>query len=188
MPLASLLGSHPAFCHFPCYPQANWTPQELDSWLGGFVYFLGPCGSLQQTLLWSWEFLLLPQPPQVFSVRGLGALFPCAGTLGCVVCLTPQVFLPIYPHTNVGLPRSSSHHLVAHPVRPSCPSLPLLLVWMNVSSLTPWLSDFCTVRFSVTSGCFCFSICCCPSFGCVRKQNVSTYTSNLAGSLILLLM
>ena len=36
---------------------------------------------------------------------------------------------------------------------PSCPSLPLLLVWMNVSSLTPWLSDFHTVRFSASS-CF----------------------------------
>ena len=37
-----------------------------------------------------------------------------------------------------------------------CPSLPLLLVWMNVSSLTLWLSDFHTVRFSVSSGCFLF--------------------------------
>ena len=37
---------------------------------------------------------------------------------------------------------------------PSCPSLPLLPVWMNVSSLTPWLSVFHTVWFSVSSGCF----------------------------------
>ena len=27
-------------------------------------------------------------------------------------------------------------------------------VWVNVSSLTPWLLDFHTVRFSVSSGCF----------------------------------
>ena len=39
---------------------------------------------------------------------------------------------------------------------PSCLSLPLLLVWMNVSSLTPWLLDFHTVLFSVSSGCFLF--------------------------------
>ena len=39
---------------------------------------------------------------------------------------------------------------------PSCPSPPILLVWMNVSSLTPWLLDFHTVRFSVSSGCFLF--------------------------------
>ena len=75
-----------------------------DSQVGGFVYILGPCGSLQQTVPWSWEFLPLPQPPQNFSVRGFEALFPCTGTLGSIVCLAPQLFLPVYPHTNVGLP------------------------------------------------------------------------------------
>ena len=45
--------------------------------VSGFVYVLGPCGSLQLTLLWGWEFLLLPpQPLQVFSVRSFEALFP----------------------------------------------------------------------------------------------------------------
>ena len=39
---------------------------------------------------------------------------------------------------------------------PGCPSLSLLPVWMSVSSLTPWLSDFHTVWFSVSSGCFLF--------------------------------
>ena len=39
---------------------------------------------------------------------------------------------------------------------PSCPSLPLLPVWMNVSSLTPWLSDYHRVRFSGSSGYFLF--------------------------------
>ena len=55
---------------------------------------------------------------------------------------------------NVGPPRSvaatplaqsSSCCLAAHPLCPSCPSPPLLPVWMNISSLTPWLLDFCTV-------------------------------------------
>ena len=68
---------------------------------------------------------------------------------------------------------------------PGCPSPPLLPVWMNVSSLTPWLSDFHTVRFSVNSGCFLFLNCCCPSFGCARRYSVSTYASILAGSLVL---
>ena len=41
------------------------------------MYGLGPWGSLQQTLLWGWEFLpLLPQPPQVFSISGLRLYFP----------------------------------------------------------------------------------------------------------------
>ena len=66
---------------------------------------------------------------------------------------------------------------------PSCLSPPLLLVWMNVSSLCPWLLDFHTARFSVSSGCFLFLNCCCPSFGCVGRHSVSTYTSILARSL-----
>ena len=77
---------------------------------------------------------------------------------------------------------SASHHVAASPLCPGCPSPPLLLVWMNVSSLSPWLSDFHAVRFSVSSGCFLFLNCCCPSFGCARRHSVSTYASILAGS------
>ena len=68
---------------------------------------------------------------------------------------------------------------------PGCPSLPLLLVWMNVSSLSPWLWDFHTVRFSVSSGCILFLNCCHPSFGCAGTHSVPTYTSILAGSPVL---
>ena len=39
---------------------------------------------------------------------------------------------------------------------PGCPAPPFLPVLMNVSSLTPWLLDFHTVQFSVSSGCFLF--------------------------------
>ena len=53
---------------------------------------------------------------------------------------------------------------------------------LNFSSLTPWLSDFHTVQFSVSSGCFLFLNCCCSSFGCARRHTVSTYASILAGS------
>ena len=63
--------------------------------------------------------------------RDFETLCPCAGTLGCVVCLTCQSFLLVYPHTNVGLPalpanthppRFSSHCLVTSPL---CPWLPV---------------------------------------------------------------
>ena len=105
------------------------------------------------------------QPPQVFSVRSFEPLFPPTGTLGCMVCLTPQMFLPVDPNTNVDrplrqlppcLPWSSSHHLAVRPLHPGCPSPPLLPVWMNVSSLTPWWLNFHTVRFSGSSGYFLF--------------------------------
>ena len=51
---------------------------------------------------------------------------------------------------------------------------------MSVSSLSPWLSDFHAVRFSVSSGYFLYLNCCCPSFGCARRQSVPTYASILA--------
>ena len=46
----------------------------------------------------------------------------------------------------------------------------------SVSSSSAWLSDFHTVQFSVSSGCFLF-LNCCPSFGCARRHSVSTYAS-----------
>ena len=112
-------------------------------------------------------------PTGVFNQR-FEASFPHAGTLGCMVCLAPQLLLPVYLLANVGPP--------SLPALPSCPSPPLLLVWMNLSSLTPQWLEFHTVRLSGISGCFCFLICCCLSFGCARRHSVSTYTSILVGS------
>ena len=161
MPLAQLSAG---FQSLPPLPTSKLGPSGADSWVGEFVYVLEPCGCgyLQWTLLWGWGFLLPPQPPQVFSVRGFEALFPCAGTLGCVVWLTPQLFLPFYPHANVGLPaaalstQSSNHCIAVCSLCPSCSSLPLLPAWMNVSSLIPLLPDFHTVWFLVIVVTFCF--------------------------------
>ena len=150
-------------------------------------------------------------PTGVFS-EWFEALFPRAGALGCAVCFAPHLFLRVYLHENVGpptppvppcficqllpywpaaalpaplhnLPPLWVHQLSCYESSlPSCSSPPLLPVWMNVSSLTPWLLDFHTVRFSVSSGCFLFLNCCCPSFGCARRHSVSTYASILPGS------
>ena len=61
----------------PPLPTIKLGPSGADSQVGGLVYVLGPCGSLQWPLLWGWEFLLLtPQPPQVFSVKSLRLYFP----------------------------------------------------------------------------------------------------------------
>ena len=51
-------------------------------------------------------------------------------------------------------PSSSSCHLAPSPLHPGCPSPKLLLIQMNVFTLTPWLSDFHTVWFSGSSGYF----------------------------------
>ena len=42
-----LFHSLPVFSHYPCYPQSKWALLVLISQVGGFVYILGPCGSLQ---------------------------------------------------------------------------------------------------------------------------------------------
>ena len=74
------------FQSLPPLPTSKVHPSGADSCVFGFVYVLGPCGSLQWPLLWGWEFLPLPpQPPRVFSVRGLRLYFP-VGALGCASC------------------------------------------------------------------------------------------------------
>ena len=163
-----LFQSLPVFIHFHHYPQCNWAlPGLIPVWVCGWVglYVLGPCGSRQWTFLWGWEFIPLPHPPQVFSVRGFEAFFLHAETLGWMVCLTPQMFLPVCLHVNVGLPCLPAAALPACVLQPppcckssppGCPCLLLLPVWMNVSSLTHWLLDFHTVQFSVSSCCFLF--------------------------------
>ena len=161
MVLASLSAG---FQSLPLLPTSTVGPSGADSRVRGFVYVLGPCGSLQWTFLWGWEFLPLPpQPSQVFSISSLRLCFPALEPWGCLVCFTPPLFLQIYLSTNVGhwgppatvLPDPVLQPAPCHESSlPSCLSPPLLPVWMNMSSLTPWLSDFHTVRFSISSGCF----------------------------------
>ena len=163
MALALLSAS---FQSLPPLPTIKLGPSGADSWVGGLVHTLGPCGSLQHTLLRGWEFLPLPpQPPRVFSIRGLRLYFPelepwvawsallprhssrfiYVGMWGCRVCQPPppcgvcQV-QPGLPHSTIcHLAGSTSPHLAASPLCPGCLSPPLLQIWMNVSSLPPWL-------------------------------------------------
>ena len=91
----------------PCFqslPTTKLGPSGADSWVGGFVYVLGPPGSLQWNLLWVWEFLPLMQPPRVFTAKGIETLVSHTKTLGCTVSCTLQVFLLAYLHMNVGPP------------------------------------------------------------------------------------
>ena len=39
------------FQSLPLLPTRNLGPSGADSWVGGFVYVVGPCGTLQKTLL-----------------------------------------------------------------------------------------------------------------------------------------
>ena len=132
-------------------------------------------------------------PTGVFNQR-FEASFPGAEALGCEVCFAPLPFLPVYLWVNVGpwvllavsLPAPLVPQSASLWIRPRChescpPRLPISapLTGLDVSSLSPWLLDFHAVQLSVSSGCFLF-LNCCPSFGCVRRCSVSTYTSILS--------
>ena len=101
-------------------------------------------------------------PTGVLSQRLLGFISPCWNPGLHSLSLSP--FVP--PGLSVrecGTALSASCHLAGPTATafresslPDCPSPSLLPIWMNVSSLTPWLLDFYTVRFSVTSGCCLF--------------------------------
>ena len=111
-----------------------------------------------------------PPPTGSFRPR-FEALFPRSGALGCTVCFALPPFLPVYLQANVGpqgLPAAACSALFHNPPPhwvhqptpchesspPGCSSLPLLPIWVSVSPLSPWLSHFHTVQFSVSSGCF----------------------------------
>ena len=196
------------FQSLPPPPTIKLGPFGADSRVGGLVHALGPCGSLQWTLLWGWESpAAVSTPTGVFNQR-FEALFFHAGVLGCVVCLTSLPFLPVYLCANVGpqgLPATTLwgllpaawpapfHNPPPHWVRqppPCCESSPPRLP----ISAPPTGLDECFFFISLVVGLpysliFCqfwlvlFLNCCCPSFGCARRHSVSTYTSILAGSL-----
>ena len=76
-------------------------------------------------------------------------LFPQAGTVGGAVYCVVHQLLPCWPVTALPTPlHNPSPRWVCQlpPCHesspPSCLSSPLLPVWMNVSSLSPWLSEF----------------------------------------------
>ena len=152
------------FQSLPLLPTIKLGLSGADSWMGGLVHALGPYGSLQGTLLFSWEVVLLPpQLPWVFSIRGLrlyipvlepwvewSALLPrCSSQFiytrlwGLRVCQPPpcgvrQLQPGLPPSIICHLSGSASCRLAASPLRPGCLSPPLLPVWMNFSSLSPW--------------------------------------------------
>ena len=142
-------GSKREECHLlsfqlvPLLPTSKLGPSGADSQVGGFVYVLEPCESLQRTLLWGWEFLLLPpQLSQVFSVRGFEALFSHTGALDCVVFSLPSQssqFIctqmwdrPLCNPLDFS-PWPSSQLLATSTLQSGCSSPPLLLIWMNIS-------------------------------------------------------
>ena len=142
MLLVLLLAS---FQSLPPLPTSKPGPSGAGSWVGGLVYILGPIlGSSVNSPVSLGVCPAAASTPQVFSVRGLRLYFPT---------------LELWVAWSVSLPSCSSQFVCTrmwdHPLcqllpcltssPPGCLSLSFLPVWMNVSSLTPWLLDFHTV-------------------------------------------
>ena len=146
------------------HPQSNWAPLVLvPEWVGLCTprpLWVSPTTSPVRLRVSS---AAASTPTGVFNQR-FEALFPQAGAVGCAVCFSPPLFLPVYLCVNVGpqgLPATTLwglpaaawsiplHNLPPHWVcqpppchkssLPGCLFLPLLPVWMNVSSLSPSL-------------------------------------------------
>ena len=100
-----------------------------------------------------------------YLVRGVEALFSCTGTLGCMVCLALQLFLPVYLQANVGLTAAPAATSLCPPAI-TLPTLVLQLLPCHKSSppYCPSLDeclffkkeDFHTVQFYGSSGYFFF--------------------------------
>ena len=103
------------------------------------------------------QFLPPSQPPLVFTARGNGDLSSQCWNPGlCCLAWGWDLSLPKYPsRVNTGLSVPLPPPLCTT-VPPLSVTPPLLPAWMNVASLNPWLSDFHTVQFSVSSHCFLF--------------------------------
>ena len=142
--LPSLLTS--GLCPFRCLFTCGWV-----------CVVLGPCGLSNGLLCETGNFPCLCNPHRFFTARGFESLVSHTETLGFAVCLTPLLFLLAYLCANVG-----GHHLLGPllclatcPLCPSCLSLPLLLVLMNVS-LTLWLLEFHANDFLAVLAVLCF--------------------------------
>ena len=184
-----LLCSLPVFSHSLHYPPSNWAVWCCfpSGWVCVCSRTLWVSPTISPVKLAVYSAAASP-PTGVFN-KWFEAWFPGARALGCEVCYLVHQLLPCQPAAALPTPFHNPPPLwfcqlppCCESSPPSCLSLPLLLVWMNVSSLSPGLLDLHTVRFSDSCGYVLFLICCCPSFGHVRRHSVSTYTSILAGS------
>ena len=111
----------PHFQSLTLLPTSKLGPSGADSWVGGFVYILGPVGLSNELSCELGSFSSHHNAHRFLQPEVLRLSFPCTGTLGCMVYLAPQLFLLVYPHADVGTPTAAS------PTQSSSYSLPCVL-------------------------------------------------------------
>ena len=110
MPLAPLSAG---FQSLPLLPTSKLGPSGADSQVGRFVYVLGPVGLSNELSYDAGNFFHCHcNPPQVFTVRGFEALFPCPTLVPCLAwSVHSPVVLPDLSACKCGTAQSASHHL-----------------------------------------------------------------------------
>ena len=190
-----MLHSLPDFCHSLHYPQPHWALLVLLAkwWVCVCSRPLWDSPTNSPVRL-GVSPTATSTPMCVFNQR-FEALFLCARALGCRVCFAPLPFFLVYLCENVGpwcLPATTLWGLLAA-AWPGPFHSPPAAALLQVLYALPTCLDECFFfislivglpysSISVSSGCFLFLSCCCPSSGCARRHSVSTYTSILAGS------
>ena len=106
-------------------------PSGADSLVGGLVHALWVSLTTSPVRL-GVSPAAASTPTGVLNQR-FEALFPHAGTLSFAVCLAPQLFLLVYPHTNMGPP---------YPLVATLPGLP-------AATCSPWSSSCCVATSSL---------------------------------------
>ena len=128
MPLATLSSS---FQSLPHYPQANWALLVLLPGVWAYVHsrtlWVSPVNAPVRLGV---SPAAASTPTGVFN-QWFEALFTGTGALGCKVCLTPQLFLLVYPYANVG-----------PPAPPAATLLQVLSTWLPIST-PPFDLDEC---------------------------------------------
>ena len=158
-----------ALASFPITSVCNWSPSSCcpgvsNPNIGGSACILGPRGSFNWTFLRDLQFLWLHQHPLFFYSQKLWSFISQCWKPGlCSLAWGWDGSLPRCPSWFLSTTRECGtthsagycHCLAATILCPLCPgsrSPPLLPIWMNISSLNPWLSDFHTVWFSGSTG------------------------------------
>ena len=160
-----LAGLCVAFSNFLCYPQVKGSLLVLIPWQVGLCTFQEPVSLTNELYCEAGTFSHHHNPHRFLQPEVLRLYFPTLESWVAWSVLLPSCSsqfihkqmwdLPVHQPLP-RLPRGSSHSLATSVFHPGCLSPPLLPVQMNVSSLTLWLSDFYIVRFSGSSGVFCF--------------------------------
>ena len=115
-------------------------------------------------------------PHRFLQPEVLRLYFPCAGTLGCVICLTPQLFLLVYLHTTVGPPSPPAAALPHILPAPAAPLLPSSFFFNSLVVRLPYSS------FPGSFGYFLYLNLLLSFFWLSGRQSISTYASILARS------